>query len=144
MVLKSSARTAAKIALIVGSSIALMGSVSQALADCTPGACYGAIATATWNDSSGAAYVASGIGWNYSTPDLAANGAVSQCQGYGGQGCTVVGTFANGGCGYVTTGTNANGVKWGVGATPQEALSQCQDGGYTCNPPAGGCTAGAQ
>jgi hypothetical protein len=144
MLLNSFSRAATKIAMIAGASIALMGLVSPAFADCTPGACYGAIATATWNDSSGAAYVASGVAWNYSSPDLAANGAISQCQGYGGQNCTVVGTFSNGGCGYVTTGSNASGVRWGVGPTAQDALNQCQAGGYTCNQPAGGCTAGAQ
>lgn len=144
MLLKSFPRAAAKIALIAVTSIALMGSVSRAFADCTPGACYGAIAAATWNDSSGAAYVATGVAYNYDSDTGASNAAVSQCQSYGGQNCTVVGTFSNGGCGYVTTGTNATGVRWGMGPTSDEALNQCQMGGYTCRPPSGGCTAGAQ
>ena len=141
MLLKSFPRMAAKIALIAGTSIALMGSVSQAFADCTPGNCYGAIAAATWNDSSGSAYVASGIAWNYESENAASSAAISQCQSYGGGNyCTIVGNFSNGGCGYVTTGSNATGVRWGVGATAEEALNQCQMGGFTCNQPSGGCT----
>lgn len=144
MVLNLFLRTITKTAMIASSGLVLAGSVSLAFADCTPGACYGAIAAAQWNDSSGSAYVATGVSLNLSSADLAASSAVSQCQGYGGQNCAVVGTFANGGCGYVSTGTNATGARWGIGATPDEALSQCQTGGYTCKQPIGGCTAAPQ
>jgi hypothetical protein len=150
MLLKSFSRAMPRLAVTKflvfgGAAFALMTSGSLAFADCTPGNCYGAIATALWNDSSGAAYVASGIGWNYDSANDASNAAIAQCQGYGGGSyCKVVGTFSNGGCGYVTTGTNASGVRWGIGGTAQDALDQCQQGGFTCKTPVGGCTAGAQ
>lgn len=150
MLLKSFRRAMPQLAvsksvILAGAAFALIASGSLAFADCTPGNCYGAIATALWNDSSGAAYVASGIGWNYDSESGASAGAIAQCQGYGGGSyCKVVGTFSNGGCGYVTTGSNATGVRWGIGGTAQEALNQCQMGGFTCKQPVGGCTAGAQ
>lgn len=134
-----------KMVVVAAAALAVLASGSLAFADCTPGNCYGAIATALWNDNSGAAYVASGIGWNYDSENAASNAAISQCQGYGGGSyCKIVGTFSNGGCGYVTTGSNASGVRWGVGPTAADALSQCQMGGFTCRQPVGGCAAGAQ
>ncbi len=101
---------------------------------------WGAIAVASWNDSSGAAHVASGVAWNYRTLSLASDAAMSQCQGYGGQNCQIVGNFSNGGCGYVAVGTGTGGVRWGIGPTPEEATAQCSAGGFVCKAPAGGCT----
>jgi len=145
MLLNSFSRAMLKLAVSAGAILTLMASGSLAFADCTTPNCYGAIAAALWNDSSGAAYVATGVAYNYPSGPDASNAAIAQCQGYGGGSyCTTVGTFSNGGCGYVTTGTNSTGVRWGIGPTPQDATNQCQQGGFTCKEPVGGCTAGAQ
>jgi hypothetical protein len=130
------------LALVGGTMFALVGNASSAMADCTAPYCYGAIAAALWNDASGSAHVATGISWNYSSLGQAQTNAIGQCQSRGGPNCLTVGAFGMGGCGYIATGNSQNGVKYGVGGSPQEALNMCSAGGYSCGAPIGGCTAG--
>ncbi|MCB1549758.1 MAG: DUF4189 domain-containing protein [Hyphomicrobiaceae bacterium] len=106
----------------------------------TSGGSYGAIAVALWRESSGRSRVAVGVGWKYRSLSEASRSAMSQCQGRGGQGCRVVTTFSNGGCGYVATGSSSNGVSYGTGATPRIALSECRKNGHSCSRAIGGCT----
>lgn len=101
---------------------------------------WGALAAGLWNDSSGAAHVASGAAWNYPTISAASDAAMAQCKSYGGQNCSIVGTFSNGGCGYITVGTGNGATRWGIGPTAADATNQCTAGGFTCRPPVGGCT----
>lgn len=101
---------------------------------------YGAVAVSMWNDNSGQAHVATGISWDWPFLSSATEDAMNRCKSSGGTTCQVVGTFKNGGCGYVATGHNERGVRYGMGATPNEAYDECSTGGYTCKTPIGGCT----
>jgi hypothetical protein len=98
---------------------------------------YNAGATALWNDSSGRAHVAIGYSAG-ATGQAAVNGAIAQCQIKGGQNCRVLGPFDSG-CFYLTVGNRAGGTTWGSGATQAAAMQKCQEGGYVCDPPIGGC-----
>ncbi len=101
---------------------------------------FGAAAAGLWRDSDGNAHVATGIAWNYPTMAEAESEAISRCENAGGENCRVVGTFDNGGCGYISVGHDDDGVRYGMGPTEEAAQERCESGGYTCKPPAGGCT----
>jgi hypothetical protein len=101
---------------------------------------YGAIAAALWRRSDGGVSVTSGVSWNYSSLAQASERAVNECKKRGGQGCRVIGTFKNGGCGYISTGSDREGSRYGTGATPAEAYSTCASKGGGCTPAVGGCT----
>lgn len=105
----------------------------------TPGS-YGAAAASLYRDSRGVAHVATGISWDFRTLAEASAAAIKQCKGQGGTNCRVVDTFSNGGCGYIATGASRTAAAWATGATPQEALNKCRQGGYNCKQPVGGCT----
>jgi hypothetical protein len=98
---------------------------------------YNAGATALWNDSSGRAHVAIGYSAG-ATGQAAVNGAIAQCEKMGGQSCRVLGPYDSG-CFYLTVGNRTGGTTWGSGATREEAMQKCQEGGYVCDPPIGGC-----
>lgn len=97
---------------------------------------WGAVAVALTED-----HVAAGVAWNDETQDQAEERALAQCNERGVSGCHVVGTFRNGGCGFVTTGHSDDSVGWGIGATADAANEACTSRGLDCKPPAGGCTA---
>ena len=102
---------------------------------------WGAVAAALWRDSSGTAHVRSGYAANYPTEEAARNAALSKCEEGAAGNCRIVGTFHNGGCGYIAVGNSSRGVSWGAGATAAAAESECRQGGeYDCNRAIGGCT----
>ena len=65
---------------------------------------------------------------------------MSRCENAGGENCRIVGSFDNGGCGYISVGHNDGGVRYGVGPTEEEAQASCEANGYECKPANGGCT----
>ena len=97
---------------------------------------WGAVAVALTDD-----HVAAGIAWNHRTEGEAQSRAIEQCNEQGVPGCHIVGSFRNGGCGYVTTGHSDDSVGWGMGSTAEAASENCESRGLDCKPPAGGCTA---
>jgi Domain of unknown function (DUF4189) len=102
---------------------------------------WGAAAVVEWKDSSGGAHVATGVASGYKTISLASSAALTSCQtDAGGKPCQIVGTFSNGGCGYIAVGKGTNDVRWGMGDSAQKALSECTAIGETCQTPIGYCT----
>jgi hypothetical protein len=99
---------------------------------------WNAIATATWNAPDGTAMVAGGYSGAQPSGQAAVASATQQCQGAGGQGCQPHGPW-NSGCVYVILGQNATGVAWWSNDTPQAVTQACQQAGYQCNAPIGGC-----
>ena len=100
---------------------------------------WGAIAVATWNDSQGEAHAIATVKENVPSLSQASTAALLDCQKASVHVCHIVGTFANGRCGYVATGHNAKEVRWAVSAAPRDALNNCSTGGVTCQQPVGGC-----
>jgi hypothetical protein len=98
---------------------------------------WGAVAAGLWRDGSGTAHVAVGSGIRYPSKSAAEQEALHQCE-MRGQNCEVVGTW-NKDCGYIAPGSSDDGVHWGMAATEQGALNECQAGGYECKNPIGGC-----
>ena len=98
---------------------------------------WGAVAAGLWRDGGGTAHVAVGSGIRYPTKSDAESEALRQCQ-MNGQNCEIVGTW-NRDCGYIAPGANDSGVHWGMAATEQGALNECEAGGYNCKAPIGGC-----
>jgi hypothetical protein len=98
---------------------------------------YNAGATSLWHDSSGRAHVAIGYSGG-STGQAAVNGAVAQCEKAGGSSCKVLGPYDYG-CFYLTVGNKSGGTTWGSGPSREIAMQKCQEGGYDCDPPIGGC-----
>jgi hypothetical protein len=81
-----------------------------------------------------------GVGSAYNYPSLgsAESMALQECSQRTAN-CKVVGTFSNGGCGYITTAVT--GTCWGSGESTAIALSECQSRGCgNCQAPIGGCT----
>jgi hypothetical protein len=67
------------------------------------------------------------------TRDQVERNALANCQSRG-VACKVVGTWANGGCGFMTNGKDNNGrVGWGYGSTAQEAYNNCTNQGVYCD-----------
>jgi hypothetical protein len=107
---------------------------------------WGAIAGATWKDGSGE-HASDGTSWDYRSKSQAISAALSQCQqAGGGSQCKIVGTFSNGGCGYISIGNgDASFVQgracYGSGNTAAAAENSCHTAGcMTCKPADGGCT----
>jgi hypothetical protein len=97
------------------------------------------VAGAAWDNSDGQAMVAIGYSGTQPTADAAANAALQECQGAGGQGCQVPGSSVRG-CAYITWGNYPGGVSWGAGGTPQDAIAEAQSAGATYwVTPIGGC-----
>ena len=119
-------------------------SVAPALAcSASQGGCYGALSAGEWHPGfDGSWSVAIGAAWNYDSNSGAQGGALAQCESRGGLNCAVVGgVFSNGGCGYISSGTDGNGgVNYGTGPTSADAYAECVNGGDSCDPPIGGCT----
>jgi hypothetical protein len=114
---------------------------SPAFADCGPDqSCWGALAAGTWHDDSGNAHVAIGSSVNYSSEIRAKNAAMSQCNELG-YNCGVVDTFSNGGCGFITTGSTDDTVRWNSGSDINDVYNTCIADGYNCDWPIGACTA---
>lgn len=101
---------------------------------------WGAVAVAQWNDSSGNAQVEASINYNSKTLSQASAAALTNCQKTSGQLCHIVGTFDNGGCGYVAVGTGRNNARYGMSATAEGATKECTATGDACKAPIGGCT----
>jgi hypothetical protein len=101
---------------------------------------WGAVAAALWNDSNGRSRVATGAAWRYSTMEEASDAAMSGCKQRGGEDCRVLGTFKNGGCGYIATGDSDDGVGYGTGSSESDAINTCRSKGLNCLSAAGGCT----
>jgi hypothetical protein len=99
---------------------------------------WNAVAAATWNAPDGSANVAAGYSGAQPSGQAATNAAMQQCQTQGGQGCKAYGPW-NSGCVYITVGQNATGVAWWANDTAQAVSQACQQAGYTCPPPVGGC-----
>jgi Domain of unknown function (DUF4189) len=110
-----------------------------AVCDKDPTGNWGAIAVATWNDSQGDAHASATVKENAPSLSQASTAALLDCQKASVHVCHIVGTFANGRCGYVATGHNAKEVRWAVSSAPQDALNSCSTGGVTCQQPVGGC-----
>lgn len=100
---------------------------------------WGAIATVIWNDNSGIAHAAYGVGLHDKTISQASTDALLDCQS-SGELCHIAGTFSNGGCGYVSIGSGKNDVRLAISSTSDQALKECTSNGDTCKAPAGGCT----
>jgi hypothetical protein len=67
--------------------------------------------------------------------------AVSACIGNGGKGCSVVGVFSGGRCGYIVLCANRSGVSYGAAETDAAAAAKCFGGNYTKRDRGvGGCT----
>lgn len=97
---------------------------------------WAAVAAGLWRDGNGTAHAATGFAVR-STESDANSAAVESCQNIG-QNCSAIRSWSSG-CGYITTGNTQGRVRWGSGATAQSAIDQCQDGGYSCKQPIGGC-----
>lgn len=117
-------------------------SAQPVFADCTPPECYGASAAGTWNTWDGIAHVAIGVAWNLPNNGVAQREALNQCHSDGGMNCAVVGYFSNGGCGYIASGIRGEEVKWAASSSESGAYNNCSSGGFSCDSPIGGCTAG--
>jgi hypothetical protein len=131
-----------QIGLAIGSiaGAAIFFATSYAKAQEAP---YGAVATAMWQDSYSGMWREAGVVRFGETLDAAKLSALTACQAVTfGHACQIVGDgFHHGGCGYVTTGKRWDGlISMGVGSTPYEATASCENGGYVCNVPDGGCT----
>lgn len=115
---------------------------SPALADCTPSdGCWGAVASSLWNTYDGRAAVAVGSAVNLSSESEAEREAEAQCRlSSEGNTCSAVGTFSWGGCGYITSGVDDDGVKWFSGSDEGSVYDRCVSAGYSCDWPIGGCT----
>jgi hypothetical protein len=100
---------------------------------------YGALSAGFWKDENGALHVTSGVARNFSSPGRAERAANDACL-EDGRNCHVIGTFSNGGCGYISVGHNAHDTRYGVGATARRAFNNCSKDDFECNPPKGGCT----
>ena len=116
----------------------------SAFANCNPhrGNCWGVLAAGEWLDSDGGSHVAVGAAWDYNNINAAQAAAIEQCRDRGGENCEYVTSFHNGGCAYITTGTDDNGVTYQSAATSDEAYNLCTSRGYDCNTPIGGCASG--
>jgi len=73
------------------------------------------------------------------TAEEAQEAALLMCASTGITGCRVVDTFTT--CGFITTGKNLSErkLKFRFGSDPHMILAECEDGGFTCHPPMGGC-----
>lgn len=123
-------------------ALAIALSATPAAADCNPSdGCYGAVASALWNEWDGRAGVAVGSAVNLSSEWEAEDAALSQCHTQSkGNSCSVVGTFSFGGCGYITSGVDGDSVKWFSGSDESSVYDRCVGQGYSCDWPIGGCT----
>lgn len=81
-------------------------------------------------------------GYARMTNQVEADGAaVSACIGNGGQGCSVVGRFSGGKCGYIVLCANRSGVSYGAAETDAAAAGKCFGGKYSKRDRGvGGCT----
>ncbi|WP_350356501.1 DUF4189 domain-containing protein [Methylocystis iwaonis] len=95
------------------------------------------IATARWNDINGRARSAVGFAEGQSASAASAE-AIRQCQERGGRGCATLGTYDNG-CFFVTIGVRSGSVSIGTGSTRQRSIENCENEGYICQKPIGGC-----
>ncbi len=111
----------------------LVSLTTFALSDVANAGDYGATAAGIIGNKVGVGYAK-----NYPTQSAADTRALQECEARTSN-CQVVGRFWNGGCGYITT-AGSNGTCYGYGATPAEALNQCQSRGCPCQKPVGGCT----
>src|ERR1700730_6858274 len=75
---------------------------------------WGAIAVVTWRDSTGNAHVAFGLGMHGKTISQASTIELLDCQKDSAELCQIVGTFSNGGCGYIPIGAGSNDVRWEI------------------------------
>jgi Domain of unknown function (DUF4189) len=111
----------------------LVSLTTFALADAAYAGYYGATAAGINGD-----HVGVGYSNNYPTQAAADAKAMQECEAQTSN-CQIVGRFWNGGCGYITT-AKTNGTCYGYGASPAEALSECQSRGCSCQTPVGACT----
>jgi hypothetical protein len=124
-------------------SICCPGSTHAVIGAACPGeqtGDWGAVVVVTWSDKSGNSHVAFGMGLHQKTISQASSAALLDCQNDSGELCQIVGTFNNGGCGYISIGSGSNNVRWAISDTSDQALKQCSSGGDTCKTPVGGCT----
>jgi hypothetical protein len=81
---------------------------------------------------------------NYPTQIDAERAALTECRKEGVGACQIGTVFANGGCGYATTGRappGKVGVGIGWGTTPENATLECRKQGAICDKePVGYCT----
>jgi hypothetical protein len=123
-----------------GLTAILLGSLmSVAVAMPAVAGSYGALASGFWKDEDGRMHAASGASWNSSSPGRADVGALEACSRMG-RNCKVVRYFKNGGCGYISVGSNEHASRTGVGVTAERAFSACAQDGFVCKPALGGCT----
>ena len=101
---------------------------------------WGAVAVAQWDDSTGNAHVDASVNYNSKTLSQASSAALTDCQKSSGQLCHIVGTFNNGGCGYVDVGHGSNNARYGISATVEGATKECTASGDACKAPIGACT----
>jgi hypothetical protein len=96
------------------------------------------VAGAVWRGGDGSAYVAVGFSGTQPTPDGATAAALQACQSAGGVGCQNYGPVR--GCAYIVVGSYPNGVAYGVGGSPNDAIAEARSAGATSwHAPIGGC-----
>jgi len=102
---------------------------------------YGAAAYGYGEDSE-RYYVSSGVGGGSTVEEAEAN-ALEACRTANVPACEVIGSFHDGGCGYISVGRATSDVGFGAGETAEEALEECAASGYSCSPEkvSGFCTA---
>lgn len=123
-----------------GLTAILLGSLmSVAVAMPAVAGSYGALASGFWKDDSGRMHASSGASWNASSPGRADVSALEACSRMG-RNCKVVRYFKNGGCAYISVGSNEHASRTGVAVTAEKAFAACAQDGFDCKPALGGCT----
>ena len=96
------------------------------------------VAAALWRSGNGAANVAVGFSGTQPTAQAATNAALQLCANAGGRGCQNLGPVR--GCAYIVVGKTRNGVAYGAGGSPEDAIASVKSSGATSwNRPIGGC-----
>jgi hypothetical protein len=102
-----------------------------------PTTMWNSVAGSTWNVK-GRAMTAIGYSGLHPTPEAAKAEAERKCREAGGRDCKAKGPW-NYGCVFITVGHNRTQAGWASADTAEAAMKRCQDMGFTCKPPIGGC-----
>jgi len=96
------------------------------------------VAAALWRSGDGLAHVAVGFSGAQDTGEAATASAIQQCQGAGGRGCRNLGPVR--GCAYIVAAKTRDGVAFGAGGSPEDAIASAKEAGaVSWGRPIGGC-----